>query len=290
MNNRENPRNKNIRNHAIDARKQGEIYRKEVLIWLFKWGFASEEVLKKLLGLDTRRIGASMAKRGILTKVTLPFSEIRQVYTIAHQYQLEARTAWEQDMYTVIDTSKMIYKSEVPFSRVQHEIFSQLSAIAAIKKTQNAQNAVVLLSEREILSSAGEERLSAVPDFLIWEFFNDNIEKKTWYEVELNGKYQERLTYQLQTRQAEIEEGNADEIVFLCGTPGIAANLEQALKKERIPKTTKNSSHKIVHAPGIFWNPEKLRGVTRVVQIKDFLNEKKENQLINTVLIDMTGL
>jgi hypothetical protein len=289
MNNRENPRNKNIRNHSIDARKQGESYRKEVLIWLFKWGFASEEVLKKLLGLNTRRIGASMAKRGILTKVTLPFSEIRQVYTISPAYQLEARIAWEQDMYSVIDTSRMNYKSEVPLSLVQHVILCQLAAIKVIKKKQNA---VVLLSEREILSSAGEERLSAVPDFLIWEFFNDNIEKKTWYEVELNGKYQERLIYQLQTRQTEIEEGNVDEIVFLCGTPGIAANLEQALKKERIPKTTKNSSHKIVHAPGISWIPAILRAVTKVVQIKDFLNEKKENQPINTntVLIDMTGL
>jgi hypothetical protein len=197
------------------------------------------------------------------------------VYTIAPAYLPEARVLWENKMADLLDILGIPSpKTEIAVSQVNHAIASQLAALKVKVPLSH------LLSAREIVSGYAE-RPASIPDFATFRYNPDEEAEswfiQTWFEIELNGKYDERLINQLQARQAEIEKGNLDEVVFLCGTDGIAKNIEQALKKENLPKVTKNEIHKLVRT-GDFWKPALLREKTEILILRDFLNDEDEDE------------
>jgi hypothetical protein len=270
--------NAELKTFAGNARKRGQQNVRKVLIWVFKWGFVNESVLQKLLGVK-RKPGVDLVKKGVLQKVNLVGHRLPHVYVISPAYMPEARALWENEMnfdgMGLLDNLGIPSpKTEIAVSQVHHQVTCQLAALKIQVPLSH------LLSAREIVSGYAE-RPASIPDFATFRLNPDKEAKnwyiRTWFEIELNGKYDERLFNQLQTRQTEIEEENIDEVVFLCATEGIAKNIEQALKKENLPKVRKNEIHKLVKT-GDWWKPAVLREKTEILILRDVLNDEDEDE------------
>lgn len=273
-----------VKNFAATAKKRGEENLRKVLVWVFKWGFSTEQVLQTLLQVK-RKPGVDLVRRGVLQKTEL--RGLPHVYTLTPAFQLNARQLFEDEMNAYLDNMAIPYPypgNAIPESHVIHQELSQLAALASLQ----TQGGDVLFSSRELMSGIEQNKPSAVPDFEIWHWdAQADNHKKTWYEVELNAKYQERLVNQLERRHVELKKQQLHALVFLCGTAGIKKNIEQALGREQLPKTKKNATHKLVVIPGEFWKPVTLKKTTLVCNINEWIYGEEAGQRSDAELLNL---
>ena len=236
-----------LQEYAKDARALGRRNIGRVLVWLYRWGWTTEPVLQRMLGVQ-RHVGAEMARRGYLLRVDPPRGH-RPAYVIAPAYQRLALELYEDDPGSV-DIPYPYPRNRVGFGTAEHDELAQLIALEQIRPG-------------DILSSARELRGGkAVPDFVIERGDSGLIE---WHEVELSKRYDEKLFHQLKNRNDAMKHGDFNRIVWHCGTAGVGRNIEFALLRPAIPMTHKRADYKLVKTPGVAgWNPTALREATTI--------------------------
>lgn len=244
-----NDETKRVKNFTGNPRQRGLENEEKVLVWLFRWGWCTEEVLQKLLGVK-RRIGIELVKRGVLQRIEPPRGH-KLVYVIARSQQARAL-----ELYEAAGGAAMPYtwgKTSVPFAALgQHNELAQLVALNHIEPGD------WFACDRELSEEEG-----AIPDFIIQKGGVGGVLE--WHEVELHAKYKERLYFQLWQREEAREENKLERLVWHCGTQGIAKNLEQALSSDWLPAVDRRGDGRIVILHGVTgWQPKYLKSVSEI--------------------------
>lgn len=221
-----------------------------VLLWIYQWGWSTEPVLQKLLGVQ-RKIGCELARKGVLLRVEPPAGH-RTAYVIAQAHQLRALELYEADTGMAIPYPWP--RTAVPFAALgQHQEEAQLRALDELRPGD------LLMVDREMRRGVDE----AIPDFAIERGGAGGPVE--WHEIELTPKYHERLLHQLEQRNQALRAGHYSRIVWHCRTHGIARNLAAALDKPVLPPVIKRADGRVVRQPGVEgWRTAALRAATTI--------------------------
>lgn len=237
-----------VKNWAGEARSRGVKNLNAILEWTYQWGWTTEAVAQRLLGVQ-RRVAAEYARKGYLLRIDPPRGHIA-AYVVAQAHQTHAAALYEAK--TGLAIPYPYPRSAVPFSALaEHQELAQLISLDELKDGDR------LTVDREMRD--GES--AALPDIAI-DRASGEVE---WHEIELHAKYQERLIYQLQERHKALHNGEFDLCVWHCRTHGIARNLQAALCKSVLPRVVKRADGRICRLPGAEgWSPRRLRDKTDV--------------------------
>lgn len=259
-----------ITNYAGKGVAIGRQNREKILRWVFQWGWSTETVLQQLLGVK-RRPCSDLVKRGILRQVKAPPGH-KNAYVIGSGFVDEARQLLEDSYGISLDYPWP--RSAIPFAKYgAHSEAAQLVALGELRREVG-----VIFSERSFRGEFPAQRTGAIPDFVKVE----RGKKRIWHEIELSGKYHERLFFQLRQRHEALLAGKFTQLVFWCGRRSVARNLEGALSRPRIPNVVRRGDGRIVRdLSEEGWNPAKLKAVTRIILLDRAKDEMDDADLLD---------
>lgn len=85
-----------VKSYAKEAANRAQMKIYQVLLWIYRHGFATERVIQKLLGIE-RRPCASLVRRGVLTRVK-PREGFRAAYVLGAAYLDRAQALHEAEV------------------------------------------------------------------------------------------------------------------------------------------------------------------------------------------------
>lgn len=214
-----------------------------LLMFTHQWGWTTEPVLQRLLRVS-RRPARDWVSRGVLVQVHLPYRG--RAFLVAKAWQSRAARLLEEAGGATLSPC-----NRVALSLFEHNQSAQLLALDALD------GGGCLKTEREYRARGGS--LAAVPDFLI-----DRYDGLTWHEVEMTGRYQERLIHQLYMRSQALAARKFTYLIFHCAADRIARNIIKELSKELLPKTLRRRDGRII-LRNEFWSPRSLAEATSVL-------------------------
>jgi hypothetical protein len=234
-----------IKNYAKNASARGKSNLNKLLLWVFRWGWTSENVIQVLLNLK-RRPCYNLVNRGILRKITPP-PGFPAAYVIGHAYLDLAHDLHEVE--TGLTVPYPYHRQAIPFADLGlHNEGAQLCALHFLQEGD------YFLCERELRIMQADK---AVPDFLI----TDPIEEKTvWYEYERTPKYGPQLTYQLQLRSEALAAKRFSRIIWCCSRHGIMRNIVRKLEQQHLPRMVRAADGSLRTSDSFinFWDPSDL--------------------------------
>lgn len=232
--------------NQAEAKKRGRESIRRAMIWTMKWGWTFGPVLRALIGVE-RKIEYQLVNNGALEKIDLG-RRFPPVFVLGKRSLTAARQAYEDELGEAAPFLPYGYNTpaNIPLSRYDHELQAQLHAIECAQDDPLTD----VYSERE-LSAIGKIGAGARPDFTTGG-------GAVWHEIEINGKYAERLVFQLYLRHLAVQQGRCSQVVFHCASRGVAKNIARALHRPAMPKVEKLPGGKIVHSGGQ-WSPDTLR-------------------------------
>lgn len=245
-----------IAKYAKTSKKVGADNARKVALWTYKWGWTTELVLQKLIGV-TRRPAANFVNRGVLEKVIGPRGH-PPAYLISPAWMIRAQ-GWHEE-HGRMEIAIPPPRATVPFAALgEHQEKAQIIALGQLADLDGDMGRIT--TDREMIDA----QTGARPDFQL--LTDSGME---WHEVELAPKYAERLFLQLQGRDEARRDGRFGRIVWWCGTLGIARNLMLALSQERIPRVIRRADGRVVRLPGEEgWSPAKLLAASEILLLGD---------------------
>ena len=252
---------KGLRGDVLDAHQQGRENLNRVLVWTWAWGWTTELALQRLLDVQ-RRPGSAYVNKGVLERHPAPMSKT-VAYLLAPMHQSTAQILFEDSKPGAPVLRYPWPRTAIPWSHFLHHEKSQLIALAEMRRRPGC----VLTTAREITG-----RAMATPDFILG--YTDRTE---WHEVELNGKYDEKLTNQLYQREIARRRGEFTHIIWHCLTETMAINIKTELSKPVRPATMKRGDGRIVidHSKG-GWDPAPLLAASEFLVIGDDRDRPRE--------------
>lgn len=247
--------------------------RRIVLAWLYKWGWCSDPVFHRLLGVG-RKPSLRLRERNIIQKVAVPkhMNNSKAFFILHDSVLFEAMRTYEKHDPVAAPLSYPWLRNPPPIHRMgDHHEICQLIALEEINRSPG-----VLASDRELRAV---EQGGAHPDFLI-----RRGQEAQWHEIELHPKNMDALYFQLGIRNEARKEGRFSEIVWWCGSENVAKNIIRALRLPVIPVINRRQDGKLSRSTTEEgWNPRKLLDITRFEIIDT------ERGSFNPSLVDTTG-
>jgi hypothetical protein len=233
------------------GRQVGQENAEKVAAWVYGWGWSTEPVIQALLGVK-RRPCSDLVRRGVLEQVKPPAGH-RTAYIVGSAWRARALDLFEDQNGMVIPYPYP--RTAIPFSAYgDHAHQAQLIALNELK------NGGRVVAERLLRTQI---KKGAVPDFVL-----QKRGKEEWHEVELTPKYNERLFFQLQEREAARRAGRFSTLVWWCGKQGIARKLVATLSLKRIPNVIRRGDGRIVCEPyREGWNPAQLLAASEILLV-----------------------
>lgn len=238
-----------------NSTEKGKRNREMVLLWTFRHGFVSEEVLQALLQVK-RRPARELVERRVLRKISPPPGFLRAAYALHPAVLDEARSLFR----TWSGGLDLPYKSRFSISFIQkfrHTEATQLKAIEVIRASGESIDTPSYRNEREIPPAL------AIPDFLFCRYDPEtDTESTEWYEIELNGKKDEKLIYQQQARAYALRDGQFSKLIWYYQDPWVKDKIEGILTKKSLPHVERNGSNFYRSAEIEGWSPAALLRAT----------------------------
>mgnify|MGYP003376833376 CR=1 FL=1 len=208
----------------------------KVAEWTYRWGFVTEQVLKRLLNVTypvTARYSVSSktdkktgeikySGKGLLEKVTTPPGFCSPYVLTEHGLNI-ARKNW-----TGNNLSYPWPKSRLKRQELNHDEMSQCVALASIGNG-------TLQAEREYKDG----KKGAVPDFIITR------QDKTveWHETEINGKDGNRLIFQIQERIEALKRGEFTRLIWHFDKEADRKTVIKEMGKDCLPYIARDNYH-----------------------------------------------
>lgn len=246
---------------AKTDREKGIENEKTIMLWAYRHGFISEEIIQNLLNVK-RKPGHEWVKRSILKKIANT-EERRPAYILHPSAVNEAADLYEEWRGGEADAMPYRFgKSNVPFkSHFRHAEKSQIVAIRLLREAGERMDSLSYLPEIEFLHR--NPGSTAVPDFSFVRYNPEaDQEQIEWHEIEITGKRNEALYYQLQTRNDAILDGRANKIIWHISQKKVKDRIEAVLSRETVP-TIEKINYRFVRSPILEgWSPAKLLEAT----------------------------
>lgn len=269
--------NLNIGQFSYSAIETGLHNMTKLVLWLISWGWTTERVIQKLLGVKNRPC-ARFVKRRVLSKIKPP-KGFSSGYVLRKEY-FQAGIEFNR-FYSSNHGYGEVRLTSIPFKSLGcHNEIAQLALLEYLNEFEN----LVYFTESEVRSRLRGERDIAIPDFetffhtgrfKVWRGFEMAQESecqtfKVWHEVELSQKYEFQLFFKLQGLDSARKSK-----LFTCllwwSDKKIRAKLMKALQRERIPYVVRQPNGRFtldLEQEG--WSPKKLfamsefRGLPRI--------------------------
>ncbi len=214
---------KGIGAHSKTAIKVGKANDDKVIMWTFKWGWTTERVLMRLLGIKYRP-ATRLIQKGILKKVETP-PKTETAYVLTAPAAERAIELYEDGVL-----SYPYLRSKIPESNLNHEEMSQFLTLFNRYSEDDRYLAV-----REF----NDGKKGAVPDFIIIKSEGDD-DVLEWHETELNPKKGNDLVFKIQERFDSFRSGKFDLLIWHFSNQRVLESYRNKMQEDLLPRVIRD--------------------------------------------------
>jgi hypothetical protein len=161
-------------------RTRGEKKRRRILDWVYRWGFSSAEIIRRLSGQQAKGYAAGLVKKGWLTETKTKSGNPRFIYTLSETGRQEAEY-FSEKLYRYPEADPY----RVNQAQLRHYLLAQQVTVNALT------NGSILgyETERMLLKEAGDQAGKKRPD-VVWILATGH---KLGIEIELSAKWARQM-------------------------------------------------------------------------------------------------
>lgn len=240
-----------------------------LLYWLMIWNWTTEEVIRRLFGINGRPC-AALCRRGLIRKITHShkLGAHRSVYVIGEAFISEAENIYSNNWPNYRHRPYRQHLTDIPLSKYGiHNEIAQLEAIEAIYK-DHAESDISDLMRTSPLTTEWEWRSQysalAIPDFVIHYLSpGTDDDYDIWYEIELTHKNINALQDMLWAREKARRQGKFKKIVWICSSDRLAQKIRSVLEKEQVRREFDRTDLDLLDSRDANgWDPKALLEIT----------------------------
>lgn len=245
-----------LRGQSPHAR--GEKKRRDVLKWVFRWGYSSAEVIRQVAGQKAKGYAVGLVKKGWLVQTKTSSGMPRYIYTLSKAGQQEAeRLADKLHRYPEDDPYRINQQ------QTRHYLLAQQSTMEAL-----TDGSIVEYETERMFSELGDKAGEKRPD-IQWTLASG---KHIGVEIELSAKWDRRLDQFILgiARALKSADGSPPRyarFAVVTDSPAIARRYKEAMQPYSELKLWKRNQR-------LHWEVEK------VAKVPDWLIEKVTFKLL----------
>lgn len=224
--------------HGPTARLQGAINDAWLLLWVYKWGWTTNQLIQRLLMVQRPRPADDFVKKGLLLKIDTPAGHAeRSVYILSEKGFIQAKINAENFDPRAVNNYTLHESKRIPWSLHNHNCVAQhicldISHIVDKSRYPDERDYQRLRTDFEMKSE--DTKSTDIPDFIYCPRINNPTK---WHiEIELNQKTNLKLEKWLYTRVKKanklFEETPEDVILILTPFDGVISTYSAALEKK----------------------------------------------------------
>lgn len=256
----DNANRKNWGTFAKNSTARSQENTLQIAGWVYKFGYVSNEIIQRVLGISRMGIGNELCKKGVLEKVkTKPGFRDRHVFILTQSgvrlierlIDTEETTIWGGFIpvkYTLHKTKR------IKFLTLEHDLLTQhvlLDIHAAGPDREERLAPTSVYSGRELQSATGGEKDTPA--------FDAEIYGHAQVEVELNHKSEERMRQWLYSRAIYLNK-NIDyvtntHIYIFTDQNSIIDAISELLAEDYAKKVVHGKANKLIIEPPTNANP-----------------------------------
>jgi len=224
--------------HGPTARLQGMVNDAWVLLWIYKWGWTTNQILQRLLCVKRPRPADDFVKKGLLTKIDAPagYAE-KSVYILSQKGFIQAKINAENFDPRAVNNYTLHESKRISWSLHNHNCVAQhicldISHIVDKSRYPDERDYQRLRTDFELKSV--DDKSADIPDFI----YRPRIGNPTdWHiEIELNQKTNLKLEKWLYPRVKKanslFDETPDDAILILTPFDAVISSYSKALEKK----------------------------------------------------------
>lgn len=224
--------------HGPTARLQGLVNDAWLLLWVYKWGWTTNQIVQRLLNVKRPRPADDFAKKGLLLKIDAPSGHAeRSVYILSDKGFIQAKINAENFDPRAVNNYTLHESKRIPWSLHNHNCVAQhicldISHIVDKSRYPDEQDYQRLRTDFELKSEGAKS--ADIPDFIYQPKFNNPMQLHI--EIELNQKTHLKLEKWLYPRIKKannlFDETPDDAILILTPFDGVISSYSAALEKK----------------------------------------------------------